>query len=510
MKNKSFSSRMSWRIIGIVTVISLVAQIATAVVSQIIIAKEMARTPELDKHPWEILHYSPHMHIALIVIILSSFAVMFFVCRRVISRMSRPVELMESDIILARKIQMGMLRKDYPPYIYALLEHAREVGGDLYGFHQKGDQLYFSIGDVSGKGVPASLVMAITSAILRFVVELDMPLDETLVRINNSFAATNRTGMFATLFVARIDLKTGHMDYCNAGHNSILIIPPDAAPYFLKSKPNIAIGMFENFAYEAEQFDIKPNTRLVAYTDGVTEAERSDLSQYGNGRLMAWAKNLVETGQSTSLQEKDIVESLYASVKTFVNGNAQNDDITIASIKLSPKEMVVNSQTVKQSETSAQKIINSNVEIMTKKRFTPRVDKTSEIVEYLMASPDMPTDEALRFKIGLSVEEAVENVVRYAYDGGIGWLEAGTDLNHDSRVLSIELRDAGMPFNPLEKPDPDINLPANEREVGGLGIYLFKKLMDSISYRYEDGNNVLIMKKKLVNPGGTTDNKQAV
>lgn len=132
-----------------------------------------------------------------------------------------------------------------------------------------------------------------------------------------------------------------------------------------------------------------------------------------------------------------------------------------------------------------------------KKRFNPIKDKSSEIIEFLMSSPDMPDDEALRFKLRLSIEEAVENVVRYAYDGGIGWLEVGTSLDHDSLVLTIELRDAGIPFNPLEKEDPDITLGANEREIGGLGIFLCKKMMDSISYRYENGNNVLTMSKKI-------------
>ena len=134
---------------------------------------------------------------------------------------------------------------------------------------------------------------------------------------------------------------------------------------------------------------------------------------------------------------------------------------------------------------------------MKKKRFNPITDKSSEIIAFLMNSPDMPSDEELRFKIGLSIEEAVVNVVRYAYDGGIGWLEAGTNLDHDTLVLTIELRDAGTPFNPLEKPDPDITLTALERKSGGLGIYLCKKMMDSINYRYENGNNVLTMTKKL-------------
>jgi anti-sigma regulatory factor (Ser/Thr protein kinase) len=133
-----------------------------------------------------------------------------------------------------------------------------------------------------------------------------------------------------------------------------------------------------------------------------------------------------------------------------------------------------------------------------KKRFNPITDKCSEIIEFLMASPDMPSDKAQRFKLRLSIEEAVENVVRYAYEGGIGWLEAGTSLNQDTLTLTIELRDAGVPFNPLEKEDPDITLPLEEREIGGLGIFLCKQMMDTINYRYENGNNVLTMTMNLV------------
>ncbi|MBQ6155221.1 MAG: ATP-binding protein [Bacteroidales bacterium] len=132
-----------------------------------------------------------------------------------------------------------------------------------------------------------------------------------------------------------------------------------------------------------------------------------------------------------------------------------------------------------------------------KKRFNPIKDKSSEIIEFVMSSPDIPDDDVLKFKLRLSIEEAVENVVRYAYDGGIGWLEADIHFDQNALMLTIELRDAGMPFNPLEKEDPDINQGAEERQVGGLGIFLCKKMMDSIEYRYEDGNNVLTMTKKV-------------
>jgi len=132
-----------------------------------------------------------------------------------------------------------------------------------------------------------------------------------------------------------------------------------------------------------------------------------------------------------------------------------------------------------------------------KKLFNPIKDKSGEIIECLMSSPDMPTDEDLRFKLRLSIEETVENVVQYAYKDSIGWMEVETDLDEKGLMLTVTLKDAGKPFNPLERPDPDINLPLEEREIGGLGIFLCKQLMDEVAYRYEDGCNILTMKKNI-------------
>lgn len=131
------------------------------------------------------------------------------------------------------------------------------------------------------------------------------------------------------------------------------------------------------------------------------------------------------------------------------------------------------------------------------KRFNPIVDKSAEIINFIMSSPDMPSDDSLLFKIHLSVEEAVENVVDYAYEGGMGWLEAGTELDASGLTLTILIKDAGTPFNPLEKEDPDITASAEERKIGGLGIFLCKQMMDEVSYRYENGCNILTMKKHL-------------
>ena len=474
MGKNSFANKLSWSIIGIVSVIYLAALVIIAVIFYQLMTDEATHLSQ------ESLAHASRMYFNLIVVGLLGLVVIFFVCRHVIKTKTRPVteelettsianERMESELNVARAIQMGMLNTKFPEQLYAMLCPAKEVGGDFYDFSLKDGKLYFAIGDVSGKGVPASLMMALTSVIMRFVAGLGLPINTMLERINNSVSEANSHGMFVTLFVARLDIRSGHLEYCNAGHNPIVVIPPEGDPYFLKAKPNIAIGLLGDFHYEGESLELKPGTRLVAYTDGVTEAEQASLSQFGDDRLMSWAQAIAQ--ENATIHDKEVVESLYQTVKHFAGDNPQNDDIAIMSLKFDPNN------------------------IMTKRRFNPIKDKSIEIIEFLMASPDMPADEELRFKLRLSIEEAVENVVRYAYDGGIGWLEVGTSLDHDALVLTVELRDAGVPFNPLEQPDPDTTSSAEERQVGGLGIYLCKKLMDSIDYRYEDGNNVLTMKK---------------
>jgi sigma-B regulation protein RsbU (phosphoserine phosphatase) len=185
------------------------------------------------------------------------------------------------------------------------------------------------VGDVSGKGVPASLVMSITRAMLHFVATLDLKLNESVSRINNSVADSNSNDMFVTLFVGRIDLKTGHMDYCNAGHNPLVVIPPQGDPYFLPVKSNLAAGLMENFPYESESIELEPGTRLVAYTDGVTEAENNDFALFGEERLLGAVQQSAADGD-----EKTVVEHIYQSVKGFTGSHPQSDDITIMSLKI--------------------------------------------------------------------------------------------------------------------------------------------------------------------------------
>ena len=254
-------------------------------------------------------------------------------------------ERMESELNIARKIQAALLVKDFPKGvslddngnpvlhydIHAFLEPAKEVGGDLYDFRIKNDTLYFAIGDVSGKGVPAALVMGVTRAALRFISGLGLTMAEVAGRVNNIVAEGNSTGMFVTLFCGRVDMKTGKCLYCNAGHNPIVVKPANGEAYFLRSKPNIAVGLFPDFPYEGEEMQLHTGDKLLFYTDGVTEAEKADKSLFGDDRLLAWANTSEAFIKGTSQQG---VDDLYATVKQFTEGNDPNDDITIMIITL--------------------------------------------------------------------------------------------------------------------------------------------------------------------------------
>lgn len=233
----------------------------------------------------------------------------------------------ESELRIASGIQASMAPTDFPVHgnvrLNAVLKPAKEVGGDLYDFYIKDNILYFAIGDVSGKGVPASLFMAITRAAFRFISQMGLEMNEVLQRINNAICEGNSGGMFVTMFIGRMNLETGELDYCNAGHNPLLL-----NGCFLDVKPNLALGVMVNFSYIAQRTVLRNGDSILAYTDGVTEAEKTDGEQYGEDRLKAFAisnRRLDGTGE--------LCEKLLQEIHSFTEGNEQNDDITIMTIK---------------------------------------------------------------------------------------------------------------------------------------------------------------------------------
>lgn len=238
----------------------------------------------------------------------------------------------ESELAIAHSIQMGMIPKTFPPFpdrsdvdIYAMMRPAREVGGDLYDYFIKKEKLYFIIGDVSGKGVPASLFMAVIRSLFRSVAyQKDTP-SEIVSHMNKSVMDTNQQDMFVTLFVGILDLTSGELQFCDAGHNPFVLIT-DSDSTFMKMCPNLPVAVIGDYPYITERIHLG-RTTLLFYTDGLTEAENELQEFYGDERLLRAATHL--NGKTPT----EITHEITASVENFVGPAEQSDDLTILTIR---------------------------------------------------------------------------------------------------------------------------------------------------------------------------------
>ena len=243
-----------------------------------------------------------------------------------LQRVTAANERLGNELSIARTIQSSVLNRRIPPCLGAVLRPAREVGGDFYDFMEKDGFLHFAVGDASGKGIPAALFTFLAGAGFHLSADLGLPPDETVSRINALLCKDNDACMFVTLFVGRLELATGKLEYCNAGHPPIVVVRPDGSSEFLAAKRNVAAGALERYPYMQEMAAFAPGTRLLIYTDGVTEAEQTDHTQYGEDRLLAFA--------SAHAKEDpvDLVGSLIEEIDGFVAGAEQSDDITALAV----------------------------------------------------------------------------------------------------------------------------------------------------------------------------------
>jgi len=244
---------------------------------------------------------------------------------------------MESELKIAHEIQMGILPKIFPPFpehkefdIYAVIEPAKEVGGDFYDFYLVDNSyIYFSIGDVSGKGVPASLFMAVTKTLIKASTSVEIPLDQIFSKVNNDLCKENDSFMFVTIFFGRINLKNGEVDYVNAGHNLPFIKTRNGEVKTIEKTGDIAAGIVENYPYQVAKTIMYPGDTLFLYTDGITEAQNVANELYSDTRLKEFLANQKD---STA---KEIVLSSVLQVKEFSGEAPQSDDITSFAIKWS-------------------------------------------------------------------------------------------------------------------------------------------------------------------------------
>ena len=244
-------------------------------------------------------------------------------------------ERIESELKIARAIQMNFLPKKFPPLpagdfveISAVLEPAREVGGDLYDYFLVNDRhLFFMIGDVSDKGVPAALFMAVTKTLLKGLTEVGLEPAQIFAKVNRELAAENDALMFVTAFCGILDLETGELAYSNAGHNPPLLLRPGQEPRWLALPEGFFLGVFENTVYRTQRVRLQPHDLILAYTDGVVEAVDVHQHLYTNDRL-------VTTVQGAPANSADgLVKSVMDSVATFARGVPQADDITVLALR---------------------------------------------------------------------------------------------------------------------------------------------------------------------------------
>ena len=245
------------------------------------------------------------------------------------SRLQRSAALRErmaGELNTARNIQSDFLPKNFPANVHAVLRPAREVGGDLYDFVRKDGKISFIIGDASGKGVPAALYAFMAGTIFRMACSMGLNAGEIVGRINQVLAHNNEMSMFVTVFVGVLDMATGELEFGCAGHNPPVVISPDGKAQFLPVRRSPPTGAVAGKFFELQKAKLETGSRILVYTDGVTEAERADHGQYGESRLLEYAA----TCASGSV--RDVTTGLLSSVDAFVAGAEQSDDITILAV----------------------------------------------------------------------------------------------------------------------------------------------------------------------------------
>ncbi|MBO7310653.1 MAG: SpoIIE family protein phosphatase [Clostridia bacterium] len=382
----------------------------------------------------------------------------------------------DKELEYAKQIQLSALPTNFPEgedyNIYAQMIAAKEVGGDFYDFYKLNDTtVAILVADVSGKGIPAAMFMMTAKTIIKDLAESGMPVNEIFTRANEKLCENNESGMFVTAWMGILDLTTGKMQFANAGHNPPLIKRASGDFEYLKTRAGFVLAGMEGVRYRAGELSLLPGDRLFLYTDGVPEATNIDNKLYGEDRLLSFMN------KNATVDAVTLLPALKSNIDEFVGEAPQFDDITMLLFDYKTKEGGAN---------------------MTYQTFPAKVEALSDalgFVDLTLESYGCPMK--VQTAICVAIEEVFVNVAHYAYGDGEGDVVLGIGFDEESRDITFRMTDKGSPFDPLKKPDPDITLSAEEREIGGLGIFITKKTMDTVTYAYENGENILTMVKKI-------------
>lgn len=382
----------------------------------------------------------------------------------------------DAELEFAKNIQASALPNKFPAFpkrkdfdIFASMNPAKEVGGDFYDFYMTGsDTLNFLIADVSGKGIPAAMFMMQAKTELKTLTEADVPLNDVFTRGNAALCEGNDAGMFVTAWQGSLDLTNGKVLFANAGHNPPLV-RRDGKFEYLRSRAGFVLAGMDGVKYKTQELQLAAGDEIYLYTDGVTEATNASNELYGEERLLA----------AVNSREFESVEALCRFVKNdvdaFVGEAPQFDDITMVGLKYVGKPPMP--------------------EIRFEEAKIADITELTAFIEEELEKLDCPMKTTIQFNI--AVDEIYSNIVKYGYPKKPGPVMVRVVYKEDPRRVYIRFEDHGIPYNPLNVADPDITLSAEERQIGGLGIYMVKKSMDSMKYKYENDCNILTIMKTL-------------
>ena len=391
---------------------------------------------------------------------------------RNLSRVTAEKERIGAELDVARHIQASMLPCIFPAFperhefdIYASMTPAKEVGGDFYDFFLvDDDHLAIVMADVSGKGVPAALFMMISKTLLKSAAQSGLSPKAVLEKVNNQLCENNDAEMFVTVWLGILEISTGKMKCANAGHEYPAVMRRGGGFQLFKDKHGLVLAGMEGARYREYELELNEGDRLFVYTDGVPEATNADTVLYGTDRML----HALNEAKDRSCCE--LLASLHRDVDAFVGAADQFDDITMLCIEL-------------RTVTNGMKKIG----------IAPTLDKLPEATgffEDILSAANAPMKVIAQ--VNVAVDEIFSNIARYS---GATAATLGCSLA-DGR-MTLRFSDNGRPYDPTGKPDPDTTLSAEERDVGGLGIFMVKKIMDEVTYEYVDGLNILTLVKAL-------------
>ena len=400
-------------------------------------------------------------------------------------------ERMEGELNIGRDIQMSMLPQHFPAFpdrddfsVYATLEPAREVGGDLFDFYLIDEaHLCFLVGDVSDKGVPAALFMAVTKTAIKSQALSNADAASILTHVNDELAENNESSMFVTAFVAILDTRNGEMTYTNAGHNPPYIRRADGSIVQLDDRHGPVAGALEGIAFGSSSISLGAGDNVILYTDGVTEAMDVDYNQYGDATLEA----LLEA--TPRHEPEELVAMVNEAVRAHRGAADQSDDITVLAMRF-------------QGADPSAALLELTVRA--------ELDSIAVVSERFEAfAQEHGLDDMVRRQVLLVLDDMLNNVASYAY------LEVPTHPDEPNQIevkaeltparLILTISDSGVPFNPFGMNAPDIQASLDERDIGGLGIHLVKTVMDEVDYSRRAGRNVVTLIKRLAPEASSAD-----